>query len=257
VTASRQVVCYAHRGARAHAPENTLLAFAMAFDVGADAIECDVALSSDRHPIVIHDATLDRTTSGRGPVHMRTLAELRRLDVGWIRHPPERIPLLGEVLELVKCRNGQINLEVKGSSLPESLATVEAIQPLLEGLDDDFRDQIVVSSFEHRAIALLKERLPWLRIGVLYGGQWRDQDLVPPALTLGAEAIHPEVGLLTRELVEHAHQANLRVNVWTANSWMRIRRLLSWRVDGIFSDYPERVVILRALPLSGAPESGK
>jgi glycerophosphoryl diester phosphodiesterase len=257
VTASRQVVCYAHRGARAHAPENTLLAFAMAFDLGADAIECDVTLSSDRHPIVIHDATLDRTTSGRGPVHMRTLAELRRLDVGWIRHPSERIPLLEEVLELVKCRNGQINLEVKGSSLPESLATVEAIQPLLEGLDDDFRDQIVVSSFEHRAIALLKERLPWLRIGVLYGGQWRDQDLVPPALTLGAEAIHPEVGLLTKELVEHAHQANLRVNVWTANSWMRIRRLLSWGVDGIFSDYPERVIILRALPLSGASESGE
>src|SRR5215469_12347519 len=159
---SRQVVCYAHRGARAYAPENTLLAFAMAFDVGADAIECDVALSSDRCPIVIHDATLDRTTSGRGPVHLRTLAELRGMDVGWIRHPPERIPLLEEVLELVKCRNGQINLEVKGGSLPESLATAEATAPLLEGLAGDFRDRVLVSSFEHTAIALLKERLPWL-----------------------------------------------------------------------------------------------
>jgi glycerophosphoryl diester phosphodiesterase len=257
LTTSRQVVCYAHRGARAHAPENTLLAFALAFDVGADAIECDVALSSDRYPIVIHDATLDRITSGRGLVHLRTLAELRSLYVGWIRHPPERIPLLEEVLDLVKCRNGQINLEVKGGSLPESLATAEVMLPLLEGLDDDFRHQVVVSSFEHTAIAFLKERLPWLRIGVLYGNQWRDQDLIAPALTLGAEAIHPEVGLLTREVVAKAQQAHLRVNVWTANSWIRIRRLLDWGVDGIFSDYPERVVILRTLLLSGAPESSE
>jgi glycerophosphoryl diester phosphodiesterase len=254
VMTSRPVVCYAHRGARAYAPENTLLAFAMAFDIGADAIECDVALSSDRYPVVIHDATLDRTTNGGGPVHIRTLAELRSLDVGWIRHPPERIPLLEEVLELVKCRNGQINLEVKGSSLPESLATAETIHPLLEGLEDDFRGRIVVSSFEHSTIALLKERLPWLRIGVLYGSQWRDQDLIAPALTLGAEAIHPEVGLLTKEMVARAHQAQLRVNVWTANSWIRIRRLLRWGVDGIFSDYPERVVILRALLRSGESE---
>ncbi|MGO8950264.1 MAG: glycerophosphodiester phosphodiesterase, partial [Ktedonobacterales bacterium] len=75
----------------------------------------------------------------------------------------------------------------------------------------------------------------------------RDQDLVAPALALGAEAIHPEVSLLTQECVTQAHQARLRVNVWTANSGMRIRRLLKWGIDGIFSDYPERVVILRAV----------
>ena len=251
VTTSRQVVCYAHRGARAYAPENTLLAFTTAFDVGADAIECDVALSYDRYPIVIHDATLDRTTNGRGPVRTRTLAQLRSLEVGWIRCPPQRIPMLSEVLELVKCRKALVNLEVKGSSALESLATAEAIQPLLEGLAEDFRDQVLVSSFEHPAIALLKERLPWLRVGVLYGSRWRDQDLIAPALALGAEAIHPDVNLLTKEVVAQAHQAHLRVNVWTANSWIRIRRLLTWGVDGIFSDYPERVVILRALQLSG------
>jgi hypothetical protein len=77
---------------------------------------------------------------------------------------------------------------------------------------------------------------------------------VAPALALGAEAIHPEAGLLTKACVARAHQAHLQVNVWTANSWIRIRRLLKWGVDGIFSDYPERVVILRALMLSAASD---
>ncbi|MGO8951404.1 MAG: glycerophosphodiester phosphodiesterase, partial [Ktedonobacterales bacterium] len=209
----RQVICYAHRGARAYAPENTLLAFATAFDVGADAVECDVQLSRDRYPVVIHDVTVDRTTNGRGPVRMKTLAQLRDLDAGVIKRLPQRIPLVEEVLELVRHRERQINLEVKGDSPAESVATAGAIEPLLLDLPADFRSRVLVSSFELPAIARLKERLPWLRVGVLYGNQWRDQDLVAPALALGAEAIHPEVSLLTQECVTQAHQARLRVNV--------------------------------------------
>ncbi len=241
-----RVLCYAHRGARAYAPENTLLAFATAFDVGADVIECDVRLSRDRHPVVIHDATLDRTTNGRGPVRARTLAELRTLDAGWSHGQPARIPMLVEVLDMVRLRGGRINLEVKGESIEESLTTAESIGPVLEDLPADLRPRVLVSSFDHAAIAQLKEQLPWLQIGMLYGTEWKDQDLVTPALLLGAGAIHPEVRLLTQDAVIQAHEAKLQVNVWTANSWTRIRRLLQWNVDGIFSDFPERVVILRA-----------
>ncbi len=87
-----------------------------------------------------------------------------------------------------------------------------------------------------------------LRVGALYGGRtWRRRDMLAPALDLGTEAIHPGAGLVTAELVRRAHDAGLRVNVWTANRWNTIRRLIEWDVDGIFSDYPERVVIARAI----------
>ena len=239
--------CFAHRGARGHAPENTLLAFDLAFDLGADAVECDVRQSRDGRLVVIHDDTLDRTTNGKGPVAGKSFVELRALDAGRSRRIPQAIPALEEVLELVRRRDGWINLEIKGHSIEESVATAVALEPVLRALPEARRSRVLVSSFEHPAIVHLKECLPWLRLGALFGSEWRGQDLVAPALALGAEAIHPEAGLLTEESVIAAHQAGLRVNVWTANSWARIRRLLRWRVDGIFSDLPERVVILRRL----------
>ena len=250
-------VCFAHRGARGHAPENTLLAFALAFELGADAVECDVRRSRDGRLVVIHDDTLDRTTNGKGPVAGKSFAELRALDAGMNRRIPQFIPALEEVLELVRRKDGQINLEIKGHTFEESIATAVAMEPVLRALPEARRSRVLVSSFEHPAIAHLKERLPWLRLGALFGREWRGQDLVAPALALGAEAIHPEVGLLSEESVLAAHLAGLRVNVWTANSWARIHRLLRWRVDGIFSDLPERVVILRRLKCGSTSDSSR
>jgi glycerophosphoryl diester phosphodiesterase len=248
--ASDPVVCFAHRGARGHAPENTLLAFDLAFDLGADVVECDVRRSRDGHLVVIHDDTVDRTTNGRGLVAGKSLAELRALNAGASRRMRQGIPELEEVLKLVWLRGGGINLEIKGHSLEESIATAEAVEPILRALPEDRRPRVLVSSFEHPAVVHLKEQLSWLRLGALFGSEWKGQDLVAPAIALGAEAIHPDVSLLTEESVVEAHRAGLRVNVWTANSWARIRRLLQWRVDGIFSDLPERVVILRRLMCS-------
>lgn len=254
---TRRVTCYAHRGARAYAPENTLLAFELAFDVGAEAIECDVQRSSDGQLVIIHDGTVNRTTNGTGLVARLPLEELRALDAGRAARLPQRIPTLDETLALVRRRGGGINLEIKGESVEESVATAEAVEPVLRGLDEAFRVRVLVSSFEHPAVRLLKERLPWLRVGALYGTRaWRRRDMLAPALDMGAEAIHPGAGLVTGELVRRAHDAGLRVNVWTANRWNTIRRLIEWEVDGIFSDYPERVVIARATA-GGAPLSEK
>jgi glycerophosphoryl diester phosphodiesterase len=256
--ASHNVICYGHRGARGHAPENTLLSFAMAFDVGADAVECDVQLSRDGYPVIIHDLTVDRTTDGRGLVQGKTLAELRTLNAGRSRRVRERIPRLEEVLELVQRRCGEINLEIKGRSVQETVTTAAAILPVLEDLPKDFRPQVLVSSFAHPAVALLKEELSWLRVGLLIGREWKGIDtidMITLALACRAEAIHLDAGPLTEESVAEARQAGLRVNVWTANSRLRIRRLLSWQVDGIFTDFPEKVVILRALMQSPAEPS--
>ena len=108
------------------------------------------------------------------------------------------------------------------------------------------RGRVLVSSFAHPAIALLKARLPWLRTGALFGEEWRGRDLVAAALAVGAEAMHPGLRLVTPDLVRRARDAGLAVNVWTVNRPVDMRRLIAWGIDGIFSDYPERVVAVRA-----------
>lgn len=241
IEAMKRPVCYAHRGARVRAPENTLRAFRLAFELGADAIECDVQRSRDGRLVIIHDGTVDRTTDGSGWVAEMSFAELRLLNAG----RGERIPTLEETLALVRERGGGINLEVKGESVAEALGTAEAMLAALRGLEEGIRGRALVSSFAHAAIALLKARLPWLRTGALFGDEWRGRDLVAPALAVGAEALHPGLRLVTPELVRRAHDAGLAVNVWTVNRPADMRRLIAWEVDGIFSDYPERVVAAR------------
>lgn len=243
--AAKGAVCYAHRGARAHAPENTLAAFTLAYELGAEGIECDVQRSRDGRLVIIHDGTVDRTTDGTGPVAEQCFEELRALNAGVRFHRRQMIPTLDEVLELVARRGGELNLEIKGESVEEALATAEAVEPALRALEDEQRGRVLVSSFAHPAVALLKARLPWLRVALLYGDEWRSQDLIAPARALGAEAIHPGAKLVTPELIQRAHEAGLRVNVWTANRRGLIRRLIAWSADGLFSDYPERVVAAR------------
>jgi len=244
---SKPVTIYAHRGARGHAPENTLLAFSLAFDLGAEAIEFDVQRSSDGQLVVIHDDTVDRTTNGRGYVRETPIEKLRELNVDVRWNTPQCIPTLTETLALVEARGGAMNLEVKASSREDTLATAAALEGMLADLNESMRARMLVSSFELDAVAWLKSRLPWLRVGALFSGsQWRKEDMVARALDLDAEAVHPNIRLVAPDLLERAHDAGLRVNVWTANRWPTIRKLLALGVDGIFSDLPERVVIERA-----------
>jgi glycerophosphoryl diester phosphodiesterase len=240
-------VIFAHRGARGHAPENTLLAFSLAFDLGADAIEFDVQRSSDSQLVVIHDDTLDRTTNGRGYVRETPFEKLREVDAGVRWNTPQRIPTLTETLALVESYGGAMNLELKADSREDALATAAIIEGALTDLTEATRTRILLSSFELDSVGWLKSRLPSLRVGALFtGAQWRKEDMVSRALDLDAEAVHPNVRLVQPDLVERAHAVGLRVNVWTANRRPTIRRLLALGVDGIFSDAPERVVIERA-----------
>jgi glycerophosphoryl diester phosphodiesterase len=249
-------ICYGHRGARGHAPENTLLSFALAFDLGADGIECDAQLSADGRLLIIHDGTVNRTTNGRGLVHDLSFDALRQLDAGG----GQRIPTLDETLALVGERGGLLNLEMKGENDAEALAVAEAVAARLAALPDDdpLRRDILASSFSLPAVAEIKRRLPWLRVGALFGGRaWTRQQMIERALALGAEAIHPHPRILTAETVRAAHEAGLRVNVWTANRWATIRQLIAWEVDGVFSDFPERVVIARRLGQTRDRQTGR
>jgi glycerophosphoryl diester phosphodiesterase len=244
---ARGPLCFAHRGARAYAPENTLLAFAVACDLGADGIECDVQRSRDGRLIIIHDGLVDRTTDGTGGVAEMSFAELSTLDAGRFPRIPQRIPTLEETLDLARERKCLLNLEIKGETVEESLGTARACEPYLRSLDDAFRRRILISSFDHAALAALKEHLPWLRTGALFGKEWRGKDIVVAARALGADAIHPSVALVRRNLIARAHESGLRVHVYTVNTPHAIRQLIALGVDGIFTDYPERVLIARAL----------
>lgn len=254
---TRTPVCYGHRGARGHAPENTLLAFDLAFDLGADGIECDAQLSSDGRLIILHDGTVNRTTNGRGAVRDLSFAALRQLDAG----RGQRIPMLEETLALVRARHGRLNIELKAESDAEALQVAEAVAALLDALPehDVLRGRLLASSFSLPAVGEIKRMLPWLHVGALYGGRaWTRQTMIDRALALGADAIHPHPRILTQETVRAAHDAGLRVNVWTANRWATIRTLLAWEVDGVFSDFPERVVIARRigkLPDDASPQA--
>src|SRR5262249_4272611 len=243
----RRPLCYAHRGARSYAPENTLLAFAITYDLGAEGVECDLRRSRDGGLVIIHDALVDRTTNGTGEVATMSLDELRSLDAG--RHPriPQRIPTLQETLALARERDREINLEIKAEGVEDSIGTAQAAEPVLRELDEAFRPRVLVSSFHHAALIELKRSLPWLRTAVLYDKEWKDKDLIGPAHKLGAEAIHPGILLVTEDLIKHAQANGLRVSVWTVNRRSTIHQLLTWGVDGLFSDYPERLVIERAL----------
>ncbi len=240
-------MCYAHRGARGHAPENTLLAFELAFDLGADGIECDVQRSSDGQLVIVHDGTLNRTTNGTGPVAAQPFQAMRALDAGVRWRIRQCIPTLDETLDLVRRRGGHLNLELKAESVEEAIGTARVVAPVLGGLDAETSSRVLVSSFHLPAVAEIRRLLPSVRVaGLFANGEWARGQIVPKALELGVEAIHPGWRLASRRLVRQAHDAGLRVNVWTANHPATIRRLLAWGADGIFSDFPERVVILRA-----------
>lgn len=224
------MLCIGHRGAKGHEPENTLRSIRRGLELGAEWIEIDVYAVEGRL-IVIHDDTLDRTTNGRGLVEEHTLEQLRSLDAG----KGEKIPFLEEVFELVD-RTAGINVELKGKN------TARLAAPFLrEQLSRGWTaDQLLVSSFNHRELAEFKALAPEIRIGALLVALPVDNAAL--AERLGAFSINPSVDHVDKELVEDAHRRGLKVFVFTVNSPRAIRRMTALGVDGVFSDYPDRVI---------------
>ncbi len=227
-----------HRGASGHAPENTLAAFRKAVAMGATFIETDLQLSRDSHFLAIHDDTLDRTTTGQGKVHDQTLAVLRRLDAGsWFgsEFAGERIPTLEEILEFAKRHDVVFYLELKPSgSWGGEHALIGALRESGEAA------RVLVISFDPAILAGLRKIEPTLMTGVLYDGQLKDP--LQAAVDVGARQIVVRGDLVTPAMVEEAHKRDLQVVCWTINHPAHIRLLASAGVDGIMSDYPDRLV---------------
>ncbi len=229
-------VIIAHRGDSANAPENTLAAFRMAAEKGADAIEFDVKLSADGEVIVLHDQTVDRTTDGRGDVRRLPLAALRDLEAGARfkeRFPGERIPTLEEVFEAVGTRL-HMNIELTNYATPGD-ALVEKVAALVR--KHAMQERVLFSSFFACNLRRAKALLPEAPRGQLAWRGW----LGWPARTFGWRgqfALHPYLTDVTPALVSHLHRAGKRVFVWTVNAEADMNHLLSLGVDGIFTDDP-------------------
>jgi glycerophosphoryl diester phosphodiesterase len=227
----------AHRGASGHAPENTLAAFRKAVSLGATFIETDLQLTRDAHFVAIHDDTLNRTTNGQGRVHDRTLAELRKLDAGsWFgsQFTGERIPTLEEVLEFSKKNDVVFYLELKpGGSWGGEHALIGALRESGE------IPRCVVISFEPAILSNLRKIEPTIMTGVLYDAQLADP--LAAALEVGARQIAVRADLVTPRMISEARKKDLQVLCWTVNHPAHIRELKAAGVDGIMSDYPDRL----------------
>lgn len=218
-----------HRGAMGHEPENTLPSFAKALELGVDWIELDV-YAVENELVVIHDHTLDRTTNGQGVLMAQSLEYVRSLDAGG----GARIPLLSEVFELVEQRVG-INVELKGPNTAVPTLTfleqqINAGWPL---------DKLLLSSFDHDKLLAAKAYNPHIPRAALYYGRSIDFDFV--CNQIEAIAVNPWRGDVTQEMVDEAHQRGLKVLVYTVNEKEEMKKLVEWGVDGIFTNFPDRL----------------
>ncbi|NJC95896.1 MAG: glycerophosphodiester phosphodiesterase [Anaerolineae bacterium] len=238
-------VIFAHRGASAHAPENTLAAFDLALTQGADGIELDVKLSADGHVVVIHDPTVDRTTGAHGNVKDITLAELRALDAGSFfseQYKGEKIPTLEEVFETVGKRTF-INVELTNYNTPRD-HLVETVCMLVKRFG--LQKRVLFSSFFVSNLSRTRGYLPDVPRGLLalngLLGAW--------ARSFGFafgnyQALHPNLKDATHQQVQRVQRLGRRIHVWTVNAEQDMRRLFDWGVDGIFTDDPQLAVRVR------------
>jgi glycerophosphoryl diester phosphodiesterase len=224
-----RLLCFAHRGASGHEPENTLTAFRLAMEMGVDFIELDVQLVHGEL-IVFHDDRLERTTNGRGKVLSKTLAQLRSLDAG----KGERIPLLSEVLELGPGTTG-LNIELKSP---------DAVQPVVKLLSSSAKslgwDRFIVSSFDRSALTQAARMEPELSMGVLT--RWPGEKDLSFARSLKAAYLFPRHQSLTRRFMQMAGDFGLLVIPYTVNSAHDIERVRRLGAHGVFTDHPELVV---------------
>ncbi len=230
----------AHRGASGYAPENTIAAFRKAVAMGVTFIETDLHLSRDARFVAIHDGTLDRTTNGKGAVHEFTLADLRKLDAGsWFgsEFAGERIPTLEEILQFAKKHDVVFYLELKpGGSWGGEHALIGALRESGEIA------RTVVISFDASILAAVRRIEPTLMTGLLYDGQIADP--LTKALEVGARQLAVRGDLVSPSMIKEARRHDLQVVCWTVNHPAHLRLLMEAGVDGIMSDYPDRVIEL-------------
>lgn len=219
-----------HRGAAGYAPENTLLSLQKAIDMGVDGIECDVHVCKSGEAVVIHDATLNRTTNGKGKVANHTLAQLKKLDAG----EGEEIPTLEEYITALKGRI--LFIEIKDPRAVKEVARVIRRCVEKKGLK---YEQLPVISFLWDALMEIKSTNPRILIGASPKTKPMPKTFAARAKAAGMWSANPCIDKLTQATVDNIRKHGLKMFVWTANTPAKISKAKKLKVDGIMSDYPD------------------
>lgn len=238
-----RILNLAHRGAREHAPENTLPAFEEAAELGADGVELDAQLTADGVPVIFHDRAVERLTDGKGCLTEMTLSQVKELDAG--NHFSSEfagisIPSLDEVFEELGDRL-LFNIELKSFSIHSNGLEREVVELIRR---HGLISRVLISSFDPLALRRVRRFEPELALGYLYAPG------LPLPLSKGwlarpiigrHEARHPHFSMVDESYIRWARQHRYRVNVWTVNALEDIQRMRDLGVDAIMSDRPDLV----------------
>jgi glycerophosphoryl diester phosphodiesterase len=246
----------AHRGGRALWPENTLYAFERAVEMGVDVLEMDIHTTADGVPVVMHDDTVDRTTNGSGPIHSLTLGELKGLDAGYRWSPddgqtfPHRgqgisVPTVEEVFDAFP--GVPLNIEIKQKEPSMVALFCQLIR------DHDLANQVLVASFHQETIDEFRQECPEVAISTstmetvslfVRSKLFLEATYSPPADAAQVPEYQSGLHVLTPRFIDAAHSRKLKVHAWTINDEDDMLHMISLGVDGIITDYPDRLLTL-------------
>ena len=220
-----------HRGAVGYEPENTLLSFKKALELNVDMIELDVHVCKTGEVVVIHDDKVDRTTDGKGYVAKKTFQKIRTLDAG----KGQKIPILQEVLDMVN-RKAKINIELKGKGTARPVSDIIEKYVKEKGWSyDDF----LISSFNRHELQKFYQLNPKVRLGILIARP--TTRFARFAKKINAYSVNASIDLINKNFINNVHKKGLKVFVWTVNDFKEIEIMKSLEVDGIFSDFLDRL----------------
>lgn len=229
------MINFAHRGASSLYPENTILAFKEAINLGCDGIELDVHKSKDNVLVVIHDEDIKRTHKGKGLVKDYTAEELKGFQCRkkeFENNELCRIPTLEEVILLIVDSNIVLNIELKTDVIHYDKIEEEVINLVKKyGL----KNRVLISSFNHKSLEICKSIDSEIQVGVLYSKKIKN--VIEYAKSLKVNAIHPKLTLISKEIIDEAHNNGIKVNVYTVNKESLMKKLIDFNADGIFTDY--------------------
>lgn len=246
----------AHRGGRALWPENTLYAFERAVELGVDVLEMDVHTTADGVPVVMHDDTVDRTTDGSGPIHSFTLDELKGLDAGydWSSDEGQTFPYRGQGITVPTLEevftafpNVPLNIEIK----QQEPSMVASFCQLIR--DHGLSDQVLVASFHEETIDEFRATCPEVATStgtvetvVLFALSrlFLEATYGAPAEAAQVPEYRSGLHVLAPRFIDAAHNRNLEVHAWTINEEEDMQRVIALGVDGIITDYPDRLLDL-------------
>jgi glycerophosphoryl diester phosphodiesterase len=235
----KKCLIIAHRGISQFAPENTLPSLNMAIDKSCGGIEFDVQLTKDLVPVIIHDETIDRTSTGKGYVKDYSLKELKNFDFGLWFNPIFKnitLPTLEEFFQVASQKNykGLINVELK-NDLVEYIGIEEKTINLIKLYG--FSEQVLISSFNHKSLEIVKKISPQIKIGLLYDKKPLPE--IDKLLSLSAYSANIRYVDFSKQLHNKLNQHNIKLFCYTINKQNEIKRLMTDGVDGFFTDNPD------------------